>query len=117
MSSDEEIRLRRFAALMAREIDANAHKGSREARNNEPVSWWLEEIDRHVEKLRKAAETHDVTHGPAHKSTHAEAAARVREHAVDVANLALFLLDSLGMLEEEPSTVTYGSSIYGEDYR
>lgn len=113
MSSDEEIRLRRFAALMAREIDANAHKGDRASRLPVVSRVWFEEIDKHVAKLRAAEEWH---RGAIHEDR-GESRERCREHAADVAILALFLIDSLGMLEEEPSTVTYGSSIYGEDYR
>lgn len=112
MSSDEEIRLRRFVALMAREIDANAHKGDRGSRLPVVSRVWFEEIDKHVAKLRAA---HD--HLLHQREMPELARERCREHAADVANLALFLIDSLGLLEEEPSTVTYGSSIYGEDYR
>ena len=112
MSSDEEIRLRRFMRLMAREIDANAHKGSRAMRLPVRSDVWLAEIRQHVDKLERAQNA--LAHDEMMRELAVE---KCREHAADVANLALFLIDSLGLLEEEPSTVTYGSSIYGEDYR
>lgn len=102
MTSEEETRLRRFAALMRREIDANAHKGDRSTRLPVTGERWLFEIDHHLDKLARAVEHFDQE--------------RTREHGADVANCCLFLLDSLGLLEEDPPAVTYGFSIYGEDY-
>ncbi len=103
MTLDEEIRLRRFVALMERELDANAHKGERGSRLPVRSDVWLHEIRQHVDKLQRAdAALREETMMPE------LAREKCREHAADVALLALFLIDSLRLLEEEPSQVSYG---------
>ncbi|GGX30333.1 hypothetical protein GCM10007242_41170 [Pigmentiphaga litoralis] len=80
--------LRPFLALMEAELHANAGKGDRPGWLSMTRQTALLEIYYHVAKLQKAAKNDD--------------AALIREHAADVANMAMMLLDVCGGLPAAP---------------
>lgn len=78
-----------FMQLMRKELFANANKGDREGWLKMTTNAALEEIEHHRRKLNNAVayEWHD----------------EVKEHAADVANCSLMLLDVMGLLPvQEP---------------
>lgn len=73
-----------FAALMAQELHANSHKGDREAWVNLTRDGGMFEVYDHASKLAAALRVDNH--------------ALIREHAADVANAAMMLLDAWGLL-------------------
>lgn len=78
-----------FLALMRKELHANAHKGDREGWLRMGRSECIQEVHYHLEKLALAA----VMDGPLEA---------IREHAADVANCAMMVVDVCGVLPTEP---------------
>lgn len=76
-----------FVALMEAELHANAGKGDRAGWMAMTRAELMLEIYYHAAKLQKAAKDSDVP--------------RIREHAADVANMAMMLLDVCGGLEAD----------------
>lgn len=70
-----------FVALMAKELAANSHKGDREGWLGMTPRQALSEVEYHFYKLDRAIDD-DST----------------KEHAADVANCAMMLLDAMGLL-------------------
>jgi hypothetical protein len=79
-----------FVALMEAELHANARKGDRPGWLSMTPSTALLEIYWHVAKLSAAVKNND--------------AALIREHAADVANMSMMLLDVCGGLDVQPNT-------------
>ncbi len=73
-----------FLALMRAELHANSDKGDRPAWLAMDADTAMLEVYHHAAKLAKAVRNDD--------------AARIREHAADVANMALMLADVCGAL-------------------
>lgn len=80
--------LRPFLALMETELHANAGKGDRPGWLSMSRQTALLEIYYHVSKLQKAVKD--------------DAADKIREHAADVANMSMMLLDVCGGLDVQP---------------
>lgn len=76
--------LRPFLGLMAKELEANSHKGNREGWLGMTVETAMGEVDHHREKLRLAINKGDPD--------------AIKEHAADVANCCMMLLDTAGLL-------------------
>ncbi len=74
-----------FVQLMEAELHANSSKGDRPGWLTMSPSSGLLEIYYHVAKLQKAVKDRDMP--------------RIQEHAADVANMAMMLLDVCGGLE------------------
>lgn len=79
-----------FVALMEAELHANAKKGDRPGWLSMYPDVALLEIYWHTAKLSAAVKNRD--------------AALIREHAADVANMAMMLLDVCGCLDVRPNT-------------
>lgn len=76
--------IRRFGLLMHAEIAANMPKGGRNHWTSTLPTSWPAELHHHVAKLDLAIAGKDT--------------AKIREHAADVANGCLMLLDGTGLL-------------------
>lgn len=73
-----------FKQLMERELHANSYKGDREAWLNLTRDGGMFEVYDHASKLAAALRVEDT--------------AKIIEHAADVANAAMMILDSRGLL-------------------
>jgi hypothetical protein len=74
-----------FVELMRAELCANSHKGAREGWLGMSNGSALEEVSRHKDKLWYAVACGN--------------AVAIKEHAADVANCAMMVLDVCGLLE------------------
>lgn len=87
----------RFAGLMLSELAANSGKGDQAGWLAAPPRALLHDITWHWAKLARALSAFENAVG--HKAQHHHAD-EVREYAADVANMAMMLVDRLGLLPE-----------------
>lgn len=78
-----------FVALMEAELHANAGKGDRPGWLSMTPAVGMLEIYYHTSKLQKAVKDGDID--------------RIREHAADVANMSMMMVDICGGLDVQPN--------------